>query len=51
VYSADDEGAYCKFFVLVGKFSDRRINALGVLIKQPLTNWIKLVKSLQLTFL
>jgi len=37
VYSADDESAYCKFCVLFGKFSDRYINALGVLIEQPLT--------------
>ena len=27
VYSADDKGAYCKFCVLFGKFSDNCINA------------------------
>ena len=41
VYSADDEGAYCKFCVLFGKFSDKCINTLGVLIEQSLTNWKK----------
>jgi len=46
VYSADDEGVYCKFCVLFGKFSDRRINALGVLIEQPLANWEKASKKL-----
>ena len=39
VYSAEDEGVYCKFCVLFGKFSDRHTNTLGVLIQQPLTNW------------
>jgi len=51
VYSADDGGGYCKFCVLFGKFSDKRINALGVLIEQPLTTGKRLVKSVQLTFL
>ena len=46
VYSADDEGAYCKFCVLFGKFSDQRINTLGVLIEQPLTNWKKATEKL-----
>jgi len=32
--------------VLFGKFSDRRINALGVLIEQPLTNWKKASEKL-----
>jgi len=41
VYSADDEDAYSKFCVLFDTFSDRHINALGVLIEQPLTNWKK----------
>jgi len=41
--AADDEGAYCKSCVLFGKFSDRRINALGVFIKQSLTNWKKVI--------
>ena len=50
VYSADEEGAYCKFCVLFGKFSDKRINTLGVLIEQPLTNWKKASEKLTAHF-
>jgi len=50
VYCADDEDAYCKFCVLFGKFSDRHINALGVLIEQPLTNWEKASEKLTAHF-
>ena len=45
MYSADDEDAYSKFCVLFDTFSDRHINALGVLIEQPLTNWKKASKK------
>ena len=50
VYSADDKGAYCKFCVLFGKFSDNRINALGILIEQPLINWKKATEKLKAHF-
>ena len=50
VYSANDEGAYCKFCVLFGKFSDNCINTLGVLIEQPLTNWKKATEKLTAHF-
>ena len=50
VYCADDEGAYCKFCVLFGKFSDNRISTLGVLIEQPLTNWKKASEKLTAHF-
>ena len=50
VYSADDKGAYCKFCVLFGKFSGKRINTLGVLIEQPLTNWKKATEKLTAHF-
>ena len=46
-----DEVAYCKYCVLFSKFRDRHINTLGILIEQPLTNWKRLLKSLQITFL
>lgn len=50
VYSADDEVAYCKFCVLFGKFSDKCINTLGVLIEQPLTSWKKATEKLTTHF-
>ena len=51
MYSTEDEVAYCKYCVLFSKFHDRHINTFGVLIEQPLTNWKRLLKSLQPTFL
>ena len=50
MYSDEDEGAYCKYCVLFGKFSDRRINTLGALIEQPLTNWKKATEKLTAHF-
>ena len=41
---------HIEFCVLFGKFSDNRINALGVLIEQPLTNWKKATEKLKAHF-
>ena len=46
MYCVEDEGAYCKLCVLFGKFSDRHINILGVLVEQSLINCKKATKKL-----
>jgi len=45
-----DEGAFCKFCVLFGKFSDKHISTVGTLVKNILNNWKKATEKLESHF-